>query len=338
MLFGFIAAAIAGFLLTAVPSWTGSRGFAGRPLLALTALWLLGRVLVATSVVWPQSLVAGIDLLFLPAVAGFVLPPIVRSGNRNTPLLAVLLALWATDVAFYWGLIHEDADLGRHALIIGIDVVMLLITIIGGRIIPAFTNAANRQRAVAPVTPVWRASTPSAVGAMLAVTIVDLIRPDSHIAGAAAAAAAMIQTARLAQWQGWRTLRVPLVWVLHLGYLWLCVGLALKAFALLTGLGFSLFYLHAFTIGAATTMIAAVMTRASLGHTGRPLVANRQTSCAYGLLTAAAAVRVFGPSLLPLPYIATIVLAALLWTGAFVLFLIVYAPVLLSPRADGKPG
>jgi uncharacterized protein involved in response to NO len=126
--------------------------------------------------------------------------------------------------------------------------------------------------------------------------------------------------------------------VLHLGYLWLPVGLALKALALLTGASFAAFYLHALTIGAATTMIMAVMTRASLGHTGRPLVVARTTAYAYGLLAAAAVVRVLGPVLLPFPYTTVIVLAAALWTAAFVLFLGVYAPILLSPRADGKPG
>jgi len=173
---------------------------------------------------------------------------------------------------------------------------------------------------------------------MLAVTVIDVWSPGSRAAGALAAATAVIQAVRLAQWQGFRTLRAPIVWVLHLAYLWLPVGFALKALALLAGVASAGFYLHALTIGAATTMIVAVMTRASLGHTGRPLVVARPTACAYGLLTAAAAVRVFGPALLPIPYSTVIVLAAALWTAAFVLFLAVYAPMLLTPRADGKPG
>jgi uncharacterized protein involved in response to NO len=338
MLFGFVGAAIAGFLLTAVPSWTGERGFAGTPLILLAALWALGRALAATSALWPGSLVAGLDLLFLPALASLVLPPLVRAGNRNTPLLAVLAALWGADIVFYWGLFHEDAALARHALLIGIDIVLLLLTVIGGRIIPAFTNTALRQRGLPSGLHSWRAMTPLAVGAMLALTVIDLWRPGSRAVGWLAAGAAVIQAARLAQWQGLRTLRTPIVWVLHLGYLWLPLGLALKALALLAGVGFAAFYMHALTIGAATTLIMAVMTRASLGHTGRTLVVARPTAYAYGLLTAAAATRVFGPGLLPVPYTVVITLAAVFWTAAFVLFLAVYAPILLSPRADGKPG
>jgi len=338
MLFGFVGAAIAGFLLTAVPSWTGERGFAGTPLILLATLWALGRALAATSALWPRSLVAGLDLLFLPALASLVLPPLVRAGNRNTPLLAVLAALWGADVTFYWGLFHGDAALARHALQIASDIVLLLVTVIGGRIIPAFTNTALRQRGVPSGVLSWRAMTPLAVGAMLALTTMELWSPGSRAVGVLAAGAAVIQAVRLAQWQGLRTLRAPIVWVLHLGYLWLPLGLVLKALAILTGVAFAAFYMHALTIGAAVTMIMAVMTRASLGHTGRPLVVARLTVCAYGLLSAAAATRVFGPVLLPLPYTTVITLAAGFWTAAFVLYLAVYAPILLSARSDGKPG
>jgi uncharacterized protein involved in response to NO len=267
-----------------------------------------------------------------------VVRPLVRARNRNTPLLAVLAVLWATDIAFYWGLFHRDTALARHALLIGIDIVLLLVTVIGGRIVPAFTSAALKQRGLSSPMRAWRPMTPLAVAAMVAVIVVDLVKQESPAAGVVAALAAVIQGLRLAQWQGLRTLRIPIVWVLHLGYLWLVLGFALKALALLAGAAFASFYLHALTIGAATTMIVAVMTRASLGHTGRPLVATRRTTYAYGLLTAAAAVRVFGPVLAFLPYTGIVLLAAALWTAAFALFLSVYAPILVSPRLDGKPG
>jgi uncharacterized protein involved in response to NO len=338
MLFGFICAAVAGFLLTAVPSWTGERGFAGWQLVLLLTVWVLGRLVVSTASLWPLSAVAGIDLLFLPGLAAFVLPPLIRARNRNTPLLAVLAALWVTDVAFYWGLFRGDAALARHALYIGIDIVLLLVTVIGGRIVPAFTSAALKHRGISSPVRGWRAMTPLAVGAMLAVTVIDFWRPESTTAGVVAAATAVIQAARLVQWQSLRTLRTPIVWILHLGYFWLPCGFALKALALSGGLSFATFYLHALTIGAATTMIVAVMTRASLGHTGRPLIVARSTAYAYGLLTVAAAVRVFGPTFLPLPYAAVVLLAAGFWTAVFVVFLAVYAPILLSPRVDGKPG
>lgn len=338
MLFGFIVAAIAGFLLTAVPSWTGARGVAGWPLALIALLWALGRVGVSSAEYLPLPLVAGLDLAFLPALAAFVLPPLVRAGNRNTRILAVVAALWATNAAFYWGLDHADPVLARHALLVGVDVVLLLVTVIGGRIIPAFTTAALKGRGLATGVSVSPGMTPLAVIAMLALIAVDLWHPEGAAAGALALAAAIIQGMRLAQWGSWRTLRMPIVWVLHLAYLWLPLGLALKAFALLGKFAFATFYLHALTIGAAAMMIVAVMTRASLGHTGRPLIVSRPTVCTYGLLAAAALVRVFGPAGLALPYAEVILIAASLWTVAFAIFLLVYAPILLSRRADGRAG
>lgn len=337
MLFGFIGAAIGGFLLTAVPSWTGARGFSGWPLASLAGLWLLGRIAVATAALWPFPAVAAIDLAFLPALAALVLPPLTRERNRNTPLLAVLGALWLSDVAFYWGLAHGNSSQSLHALIVGIDVVLLLVTVIGGRIVPAFTASALRPGSPATVR-VSSTLTALAVAAMVAVALGDLFVPDGTIAGAIAALAALVQAVRLAQWQPLRTLRQPIVWVLHLAYLWLPVGLALKAIALLTGAAPAAFWLHALTIGAAASMILAVMTRASLGHTGRPLVVDPLIALAYVLLTAAALVRVFGLAVLPLAYREVILLAALLWTAAFALFVGIYAPMLLAPRVDGKPG
>jgi uncharacterized protein involved in response to NO len=338
MLFGFIVAAIAGFLLTAVPSWTGARGFAGWPLALLAVLWALGRAAVSSAEYLPSPLVAGLDLAFLPALAAFVLPSLVRARDRNTPLLAVVTGLWATNAVFYWGLDHGDPALARHALLVGIDIVLLLVTVIGGRIIPAFTTAALKQRGLASSVSVSPGMTPLAITAMLALIGVDLWRPEGAAAGAVALGAAVIQAMRLAQWGARRTLRMPIVWVLHLAYLWLPVGLALKALALLGSLAFAAFYLHALTVGAAATMIVAVMTRASLGHTGRPLFVSRPTVCAYWLLAAAVLVRVFGPAGFPLPYTELILVAASLWTSAFAILLIVYAPILLSPRADGEAG
>ena len=338
MLFGFIVAAVAGFLLTAVPSWTGARGFAGWPLVLLAGLWLTGRIGVSASAGLPLPVVAALDLSFLPALAGFVLVPLVRARNRNSPLLAVLLTLWLTNVAFYWGLTHGDSVFARHALLVGIDIVLLLVTVIGGRIVPAFTSSALKQQGIGISLRAWRGMTPLAVGVMVVAVICDLFRPESVAAGAVALAAGVIQAVRLAQWRMLRTLRTPIVWVLHVAYLWLPVGLVLKGLALIFALAFAAYYLHALTIGAAALMIMAVMTRASLGHTGRPLVVSRATAYAYGLLAAAAVVRVFGPALLPLAYVKIVVLAAALWAVAFGIYLWGYTPMLIAPRVDGKPG
>ena len=250
----------------------------------------------------------------------------------------VLAALCTVNVTFYWALAHANPGLARSALLAGVNLVLLLVTVIGGRIVPAFTSSALKQQgrdSTLRTTPVVSAA---AVSAMVGVLIIDLLLPQSHLAGLVALVAAVAQAARLGQWQSFRTLRLPIVWILHLAYAWLPVGLALKALALLTGWGTLLSWMHALTIGAAATMILAVMTRASLGHTGRALIVNPTIVLAYVLLTAAAVVRVLGPGTSLLPYGQVITLAAVLWTVAFALFLFVYVPILVSPRADGKPG
>jgi uncharacterized protein involved in response to NO len=338
MLFGFVASAMAGFLLTAVPSWTGQKGFAGRPLIMLVALWLAGRLFIATSGLWPPLLVAVVDLAFLPAVAGLVARPLLRARNRNTPLLAVLTVLWLTNVAFHFGLLRGDPPSALHALHLGIDMMLVLVTVIGGRIVPAFTSAALRPLGAAQAAQNRASITTLTVAAMVLVTLIDVFASESRLAGVMAGVAAVLQGLRLLQWASWRTLRLPIVWVLHLSYAWLPLGLALKAVALLSGAAFAAFWLHALTIGALTTMIVGVMTRASLGHTGRPLTVDPLITLAYLLLTGAAVIRVFGLAGFGLNYPSVIVLAALCWTVAFALFVAVYAPILWRPRIDGKPG
>ena len=338
MVFGFVVAAISGFLLTAVPSWTGQRGFSGWPLVALTGLWFSGRLLVAGSAHWATGLTAAVDLAFLPALALMLLPSLVRARSRNTPLLLALLALCGANAVFYWAVSRADVGLARTALLAAVNVVLLLVTIIGGRILPAFTSSGLKERdATSPPVKHWAGLSALAIGAMVAVLLVDLAFPGGRAAGVCAFAAALIQALRLLQWQGLQAVRLPIVWVLHVAYAWLPIGLALKAVALLARAPFAAYWLHALTIGAAATMIVAVITRASLGHTGRPLRVAVPTVFAYVLLTAAVIVRTFGPAV-PLPYAVTIMLTALLWTSAFALFLWVYAPILLTPRVDGKAG
>jgi uncharacterized protein involved in response to NO len=338
MLFGFVAAAIAGFMLTAVPNWTGARGFAGLPLVVLASLWLAGRIAFAGAGALPWGLLATIELAFLPALALLVSRPLIHSANRNTPLLAVLGALWLADGAFLLAVRDGDALAASRALHVTVAIVVLLITVIGGRIVPAFTgNALRRAGLPAPI----RSRAPLewlVIGATLAIVPIEIFAPNGRTAALIAALAAAAHAARLLQWRGLRTLREPIVWVLHAAYAWIPMGLALKATALLTGAPWAAHWLHALTIGAAATMILAVMTRASLGHTGRPLVASRPIAIAYALLITAAAVRVFGPSVATEYYAATVFAAGALWIAAFALFAGVYSPILVGPRADGRPG
>jgi uncharacterized protein involved in response to NO len=336
MLHGFVAAAIAGFLLTAVPSWTRRRGFGGAPLVFMSLVWLLGRVAAAASGHLHPAVVAAADLAFLPVLAAWLGPPLVRERNRNTPLLAVLGVLWAANASFHLALWRGDAVVASTSLLVTVDVVILLITVIGGRITPAFTATALRLQGVAATVRAARPMAPLAVGAMILVAMVDAFAGGGRLAGWTALLAAAVQFARLAQWQGHRTLGDTLVWILHLGYLWIPLGLLLKGMALLGVAGVALGWLHALTAGAVATMILGVMTRVSLGHTGRPLVLPAGVVLAYLSLAGAAVLRVLGPVLTH--YCWTLAAAAVLWALAFTLFLWRYGPILWRPRPDGRPG
>jgi uncharacterized protein involved in response to NO len=338
MLYGFVGAAIAGFLLTAVPSWTGSRGFAGTPLVVLTAVWLAGRIAFTANAALPPIVALICDLAFFPLLAALVAPPLLRARNRNTPLLLVLAAIWLSDAIFHSALLRQDVPAARVTLVVAIDIVLLLVTVIAGRIVPVFTANALRARGEEANLRSDRWVDRLVIGAMVAVAITDMLAPEHRVAVLAAALAALLHAWRLAGWGTRRTLRNPLVWSLHLAYVWLPLGLALKAIHVLTGAAWSAYWLHALTIGVAASMILAVMTRAALGHTGRPLVAARAIAVAYAVLSFAAVVRVFGPALLPAQYLWTVLVAGSLWVLAFSLFLVVYTPILARPRVDSRPG
>jgi uncharacterized protein involved in response to NO len=337
MLFGFIVAAIAGFLLTAVPSWTGARGFAGWPLVALTALWLAGRVAFGLSAFVPSRVVALIELAFLPALALMVALPLLRTRNRNTPLLLVLAALWFTDATFLCAVAIGDIALASSTLRVGIDIVLLLITVIGGRIVPAFTANALRRSGIDARMREARWSSIVAIGAMVLVIVADILAADHRTIALVAGIAALAHGYRLTGWGGLRSLKEPIVWVLHLAYLWLPLGLALKALHVGIGADWASGWLHALTMGAAATMIVAVITRASLGHTGRALVVSKSVVIAYVVLGLAPVVRALAPVLTDFSEW-TIRLSAALWSAAFALVLFAYTPILLRSRVDGRDG
>jgi uncharacterized protein involved in response to NO len=334
LLYGFVMAAVAGFMLTAVPSWTGSRGFAGAPLLALVLLWVAGRIVVSVPTGLPAAWVTCIDIAFPAALAAAVTPPLVRSGNRrNLVFVAVLVLLLAANLRFH---LAGRTDLGP--LGVALDGVMLLTVIVGGRITPAFTSAWLKRAGVTVAIPHLAWLDGGAVAAAASVLVIDALSPGGAAAGTAAAVAAVLLAARLARWHGHRTLAEPLLWVLHLGYAWLPVALGLKAAALLGAPVPGASWVHALTTGAFSTLILGVMSRATLGHTGRQLRAPPPAVAAYGLVTAAALCRVLGPAAAPAAGAQWLGAAALLWTLAFVLFLTAFAPMLWRARVDGRAG
>ncbi|MXO75218.1 short-chain dehydrogenase [Altererythrobacter aerius] len=331
MLFGFVGAVIAGFLLTAIPNWTGRLPIAGGPLLALALLWAAARAAVLFSAVFGAGVAALLDVGFYLVFAALAAREVVAGGNRNLPVVGVvaLFALAnAADHAVAAGMIADDG-LGWRA---GLALVVMLISIVGGRIVPSFTRNWLTRQGV-------REGLPDQPGQFdrftLMITAAALLSwvaaPDGLGVGAALAVAAAMQALRLARWKGVRTLRDPLVAVLHVGYAWVPAGLALLSASVIEPAIPRTAAIHALTAGAMVTMILAVMTRATLGHTGRALRAGPATTALYALITLAALIRIAVPFDL-VDYTRGLEISGLAWTAAFALFLAVYGPMLVTPR------
>lgn len=286
----------------------------------------------------PFWLGAMAELMLLPLLAAVLAPPLFRSDNGNRPMLLVLGVLWLTDAAFLMALQRGDVMLAAQAMTLAINIVLILVTVIGGRIVPAFTANALRRSGeqVSLIKRSWVEKL--TIGSMVAIAIVGIVSPSGHLSGLLAAIAAAAHAIRLSGWRSFKTRGESILWILHVGYAWLPIGLALKACFLLGDYDWASKWQHALTAGVFGTMILAVMTRASLGHTGRPLAVARAITWAYVLLTVSVCTRVFGGALWSQHYVAALSVSALAWSLAFLLFLVVYAPILVGPRADGKPG
>ncbi|MCC7253590.1 NnrS family protein [Hyphomicrobium sp.] len=338
MVFGFAAAAIGGFLLTAVPNWTGALPLSGPPLIFLFAVWLAGRVAMGLSAILPYPFASGLDLAFLPVLGGFAARQLfTRPAPRNLIFLVLVVALTLSNILYHLAnvgmLAVEPIAPVRTALLI----VIVMIAIIGGRIIPAFTHNwlhGRRSSARMPQRLPWLDR--AALASLAVFVLLDASGAIHVLLGTAALAAALANGARLALWSGAGTRQEPIVWVLHLGYLWIVIGLVLSALGAFTGLIPGAIASHAFGTGAVGTMVIAVMSRASLGHTGRRLIAPPSIVWAYHLVTLAALLRVAGPFLAPQYYGAVLVTSGLAWIGAFLLFVLVYAPILTTPRVHTK--
>jgi len=331
MIFGFAQAAIAGFLLTAVPNWTGRMPIQGWSLGALALVFLGGRIAMAISAVIGAPLAATIDLAFPLTLLVVLAREIITGRNwRNLPMLVALGLIVLAN-----GLTHLEttglATTAQVGLRLGIATIVALISLIGGRIIPSFTRNWLVKRGETKL--------PAPAGKLdagvMTLTIIALVAwvffPGSSAIAPLMAVASAANLIRLACWRGCRTAGEPLVWVLHVAFAWLPVGFALMAVSAATRLLPTTAALHSLTGGAITMMIVAVSTRATLGHTGRDLSAGPATTIAYILLATSAAARVtagyFSDQYLPL-----LMIAGLAWTVAFLILLGLYAPALLMPR------
>ncbi|MBU2642952.1 MAG: NnrS family protein [Thiobacillus sp.] len=333
MLFGFAVAVIAGFLLTATQNWTGIRMPSGAPLAALFLLWLAGRLGFLIPGL-PIGLVAWLDLAFLPVLAAVLAVPILKARQfHNYPFPLMLLAL-----AFANALVHADAlgwttGTARTGLHLAAYAVVAMMMVMGGRVIPSFTD--NKLGSRARRWPLLERLLPVATLGALAAA---LVAPVSPVTALFAAVAAVMHGVRLAGWYTGKLWSVPLLWILHMGYAWIVLGFALMT---LSAIGLDVpasSALHAFTAGAIGALTLGMMARVSLGHTGRMLEPAPLMTLAFMAVNCAALSRIALPLLVPADYLAGTVVAGFLWIVAFGLFAALYAPMLLRPRVDGKPG
>jgi uncharacterized protein involved in response to NO len=329
MLYGYLPAVIAGFLFTAIPSWTRQPPIKGLPLLALVVVWLLGRVAVTSSagIGWLAAML--IDASFLALIAAVAARGILAGRDwRNLKVVALVALLLAGNIAFHIEAhLAGTADYGIRG---GIAVVVLLIMLIGGRIIPNFTRnwltRENPGRLPSPFSKFDRVVIATSAAALLA----WIIRHDGALAGSLLGVAGILHVIRLARWAGDRTLAERLILILHVGYAFIPAGFLLaaaSAFSLAPGSA----GVHAWMVGAAGVMTLAVMARASLGHTGQRLTATRSIQGLFGAVVIAALARI-GAVLVPAWSSPLVDVAAVAWVAAFLGFVVCFGPLLVKPR------
>lgn len=333
MLFGYAVAVIAGFLLTAAQNWTGIRTPSGAPLAALFLLWLAGRIGFLIPGL-PAMLVAAVDLAFLPALALTLAWPIMRAKQlHNYPFPLMLLVLAAANALVHGETFGWTTDTARLGLRLAAYVVVTMIVLMGGRVIPSFTDnklgtRARRWKTIETLVPFV---TLAALGAAL-------VAPASIVTALLAAIAATVHAIRLAGWYTGKYWSVPLLWVLHFGYAWITLGFALLALSA-AGVGTAASSaLHAFTAGGIGMLTLGMMARVSLGHTGRMLEPARVITLAFVAVNLAAFVRVFLPLVFPAALAQGYAASGILWMLAFGTFAAIYLPILMRPRVDGRQG
>ena len=331
MVFGYALAVVIGFLFTAGRNWSGQPTPTGRPLMALALLWLLARVLVLSPYGWASLLVN----LAVPWGAAWGLWRALRAGGnkRNYFFVGLLLMMGVATAALHLqalGLLTFGFGLG---LPLALDILMFMIALMAGRVVPMFSNNgvpglnARRDPRLEKL----------ALASLLALLMADALGLGGWLLLAVLLIAAASHGLRLVLWQPWRTLKNPLVWVLHIGYLWLPIHLLLRAAAEL-GWCAPGPATHALTVGLIGMVTLGMITRTALGHTGRPLRAGRIELCAYLAMLMAALLRVFLPLLAPQFLMPSVLMSAALWSLAFALYLWRYTPIVVRARVDGQPG
>ncbi|RAL24765.1 hypothetical protein DL240_00720 [Lujinxingia litoralis] len=348
MVFGFAMAVIAGFLLTAVQNWTRMVSARGPALMGLVGVWLAGRL--AMSGLWEPGVVGAVlDLLFVPALALVLARPLWKSRNRrNMKFVVVLGGLFVLNLLMHLAALGLIGTGERVWLMAALDLVVVMMLVVGGRVIPMFTRNATGAQVVKRE---WIEKVVVVFVGLSMVTQLALLLVASGgwmraLAGGSAAVAGVAVLARMCGWATGATRKEPLLWVLHAGHAWIGIGFLLRAAALQWPGVSSAMATHAITVGAVGMLTLGMMARVALGHTGRPLKTWPAVGWAFGLVGLAALLRTFAPMLLPvmLPgvwpgyYTGFVAVAAGLWGVAFAVYSVVYLPVLVGSRVDGRPG
>lgn len=329
MLFGYAAAIVTGFLLTAIPNWTGGLPLQGKPLMILFATWVAGRVAVLASaeIGWAAAMV--IDAVFLILVAAAAAREIIAGRKwNNLKVVAIVSLLALTNIGFH--LEAHFSGIADYASRGGIAVVIALIMLIGGRIVPSFTRNWLARRPPGPMPMPFNRFDAFVVAISVAALAIWIVAPIGKLAATVLIAAGCLQVVRLVRWAGYRTAADRLVLILHIAYAFVPVGFLLSGLGAL-GMILPSAGIHAWTAGAIGTMTLAVMSRASLGHTGRRLAASIPTQLVYAAIVVAALARICA-AVLPDEMMTFLPIAGFAWVIAFIGFAAVYAKVLCAPR------
>lgn len=329
MLFGFVLATMAGFLLTAIPEWTGRPPVTGTLLGVLCGLWLLGRVDTMFSAFIPLWLAIAADIAFPAALAAVVAREIIASGQRaRRPMIIPVIALTLAQLLMDLGDEAGVGGLGAYGWRLAFSAILILMSVIGGRIVPTFTRNWLARRGQQSLPPPADMVDRVALGVLHAALIAWVFFPEARPVGIALFGGAAVNLWRVSRWRGAATRAEPLLFVLHVGYAWLVVGVAALGLATWDVVFPLSAAIHALTVGAIGTMILAVMTRATRGHTGRELAADRPTVLIYVLIVLAAGARI-AAAFAAQEEVEWLLIAGALWIGAFGLFTLCYAPLLL---------
>lgn len=334
MLFGFVACIMCGFLLTAVQNWTKVPSIKGATLIGLVLLWLAARVLLLFPQLAPNLVIAIIDSLFLPLSALFLALPIIKVKLwRNLIFIPILLIMSMVNIDMHYQ-VYAAGDF-QTASYVMVMLITLVMCIMGGRVFPMFTANGTQTERVNPIPILEKASILSVVLALI--ISLNMLSLPSEVKAGIYIFAGVVNFIRALRWRIWVTLKTPLVWSLHLSYWALAVGLIMLGLAEMTGWITQSQAIHSLTVGAMGLMILAMISRVSLGHTGRQIVVGAVMSLAFAIMFLTFVVRVFAPMMFN-NYMGIIMVAAIGWGLSYSLFVLLYTPILTTPRVDGGSG